>query len=120
MHPLLMLDPADSPFPLLPTFKIAGTAIRCACVVPIAPSVAGNLNLAATGRPKGIQISISPDHLKLIRHLVTDVNNVFKSVQHRASGIIATDRPSAGNSSGQVCQLHLSPPLKVPGDPRTV
>lgn len=106
MYPHLMLDPADSPFPLLPTFKIAGTAIRCACVMPLAPSIAGNLNLAATGRPKGIQISISPDHLKLIRHLVTDVDDVFQSVQHRASSIIATDLLSADQSPSQVCACH--------------
>ena len=105
-----MLDPSDSPFPLLPTFKIAGTAIRCACVVPLAPSVAGNLNLAATGRPKGIQISISPDHLKLICHLVSDVDDVFKSVQNRASGRNAAEHASVENSIGQVCTPF--PPLR--------
>lgn len=106
MFPHLMLDPGDGAFPLLPTFKIAGTAIRCTCVMPVAPSVAGNLNLAATGRPNGISISISPDHLKLIRHLVKDVDDVFKSVQDRASSIISTDQASNGNRS-QVCEHML-------------
>jgi hypothetical protein len=106
MYPHLILDPANSPFPLLPIFKVAGSAFRCACVMPLAPSVAGNLNLAATGRPKGIQISISPDHLKLIRYFVTQVDDVFQSVQHRASSIIGADLTSAETCSAQVRAAH--------------
>lgn len=108
-----MLDPSDSPFPLLPTLKIAGTAIRCACVMPVAPSVAGNLNLAATGRPKGIQISISPDHVRLIRHLVTNVDDVFQSVQHRASSIITADPSPSDGSPSQVCMSMACKPSDV-------
>jgi hypothetical protein len=110
MYPHLLLDPTDHYFPLIPTFKISDCAVRCTCVMPLAPSVAGNINVAATSRPKGAQVAISPGHIRLIRHLVADVSDVFQSVQHRTTAIISTDANLAdARQPVCICSLHVLP-----------
>ena len=69
---------------MLPAFKIAGFSLCETTLIPMVPTVAGARHVAATARVAGVQIGVSPEHVRLAHRLGTRLQAVLDDAAARA------------------------------------
>eukprot|EP00892_Ulva_mutabilis_P007162 jgi/Ulvmu1/4818/UM020_0103.1 len=86
--PHVTLQPSDNHFPVLPLFQVMGCAARSTLIIPLASSVAGNAHLALTAISKGAMAAVSPLQVRLLRHLMDNIDASNDSVNNRTAALV--------------------------------